>query len=158
MGMDVFGKAPLSSEGEYFRNSVWWWHPLAEYITAMHLDIAAGCTEWHTNSGDGLDAEGSAALAEALTDDLDRGIVTLYEAERSVQIAALPRQTCNICAGTGTRSDALGVELGFAARGWCNGCDGIGDCEAWEASYVFDAANVAEFAKFARASGGFEIC
>lgn len=158
MGMDIFGKAPVSSEGEYFRNSVWWWHPLAEYITHSHPDLAAACTLWHTNDGDGLDAEGAAALADALAEDLDNGAVALYEAERSVQIASLPRETCRLCDGTGTRSDAIGIEMGFAARGWCNGCDGIGDREPWEASYVFEVANVAEFAKFARASGGFEIC
>ena len=100
----------------------------------------------------------AAALADALTEDLNNGAVALYEAERSVQIAALPRETCQLCAGTGTRSDDIGVQMGFTARGWCNGCDGLGDREPWAASYVFDVANVAEFAKFARASGGFEIC
>ncbi len=158
MGMDIYGKAPASTEGEYFRNSVWWWHPLAEYITDSHPDLAAACTLWHTNDGDGLDADDAAALADALTEDLNNGAVALYEAERSVQIAALPRETCQLCAGTGTRSDDIGVQMGFTARGWCNGCDGLGDREPWAASYVFDVANVAEFAKFARASGGFEIC
>lgn len=158
MGMDVFGKAPVSSEGKYFRNSVWWWHPLADYITHSHPDLAAPCELWHSNDGDGLDAEGAVALADALAEDLSSGAVALYEAERIAEIAALPRETCTLCNGTGTRSDAIGIEVGFAERGWCNGCNGIGDREPWAASYVFDPANVAEFATFARASGGFEIC
>jgi hypothetical protein len=29
MGMDVYGKEPKSDKGEYFRNNVWWWRPLA---------------------------------------------------------------------------------------------------------------------------------
>ena len=157
MGMDVFGKSPTAENGKYFRNSVWWWHPLADYITSAHPEIASACTEWHSNSGDGLGADGARALAQALNHDLDSGAVALYEAERQAEIEALPRETCRLCAGTGTRSDAVGVELGFAAQGWCNGCDGVGDCEPWPASYVFDVQNVAGFAQFAEASGGFEI-
>ena len=31
MGMDVYGIAPTSERGEYFRNNVWWWRPLWDY-------------------------------------------------------------------------------------------------------------------------------
>ena len=157
MGMDVFGKAPVSTEGEYFRNSVWWWHPLAEYITDSHPDLAAACTLWHTNDGDGLDAADAVALADALTADLDSGAVALYEAERNVQIASLPRETCRLCAGTGTRSDDIGIEMGFTARRWCNGCDGKGTVQDDRRMYQVALQDVQEFADFVRASGGFEI-
>jgi hypothetical protein len=32
MGFDVYGKSARSEKGEYFRNNVWWWRPLAEYV------------------------------------------------------------------------------------------------------------------------------
>lgn len=158
MGMDVYGKAPTSEEGRYFRNNVWWWRPLAEYIVEKHPAIASGCTRWQSNDGDGLNAEDAVTLADALSADLSCGLVATYEAERTVELAALPRETCTICDGTGTRTDEIGVTLGYAARGTCNGCDGIGDREPWAAAYPFNIENVAEFAKFARASGGFAIC
>ena len=46
---------------------------------------------------------------------------------RDEAIAALPRLTCRFYEGAGTRSDEFGVQLGHAARNWCNGCDGKGD-------------------------------
>ena len=35
MGMDVFGKNPTDEKGAYFRNNVWFWHPLWDYC--LHL-------------------------------------------------------------------------------------------------------------------------
>jgi hypothetical protein len=66
MGFDILGRAPSTKEGEYFRNSVWWWHPLAAYICKIVPDVACQCTHWHTNDGDGLNAECAAALADRL--------------------------------------------------------------------------------------------
>lgn len=70
MGMDVYGKAPTSEVGEYFRNNVWWWRPLADYILKVHPDLASSCAEWHSNSADGLNAAESVTLADALDADL----------------------------------------------------------------------------------------
>ena len=55
MGMDVYGRNPTTKQGEYFRNNVWWWHPLADYCTSVAPDITAQCNSWHHNDGDGLD-------------------------------------------------------------------------------------------------------
>ena len=38
MGMDVIGLKPTSKEGEYFRNNVWWWGPLADYCMEVAPD------------------------------------------------------------------------------------------------------------------------
>jgi hypothetical protein len=65
MGMDVYGRNPTSKEGEYFRNNVWWWRPLAEYCMEVAPEIAARCEGWHYNDGDGLNGLDSGALAEA---------------------------------------------------------------------------------------------
>ena len=39
MGMDVFGIAPSSSEGEYFRASVWSWRPIHELMMELCHDL-----------------------------------------------------------------------------------------------------------------------
>ena len=164
MGMDVYGKNPTAEVGQYFRNSVWGWHPLADYLTAAHPALTAGCTYWHSNDGDGLDDAGALALADALDLDLANGTVALYEAERSVYLAALPMEECWLCSGTGVRTDEIGVQNGLdkprdpvTGRGGCNACSGTGQTEPTERHYPFEVANVAEFARFARHSGGFEI-
>lgn len=79
MGMDVFGQDPTDAKGEYFRNNVWWWRPLAAYIEETHPEIAAHCTHWHSNDGDGLNAEQSKSLAEKLRQDIISGRVSNYK-------------------------------------------------------------------------------
>ena len=61
MGFDIFGVNPTTEEGKYFRNTVWWWHPLAGYILDVApKEIISKCTYWNSNDGDGLDAANAA--------------------------------------------------------------------------------------------------
>ena len=73
MGMDINGRNPTGKCGEYFRNNVWCWPPLANYCNMIAPDICAPCRYWHTNDGDGLDAAGAVALAKALQKEIDAG-------------------------------------------------------------------------------------
>ena len=75
MGMDVIGVNPTNDRGSYFRNNVWWWRPLADFICNNYGEIASACENWHSNDGDGLDAEMSKSLAQSLTADLGNGKV-----------------------------------------------------------------------------------
>ena len=50
MGMDMYGRKPTGERGEYFRNNVWWWHPLADYCIMIAPDICAPCKYWHTTT------------------------------------------------------------------------------------------------------------
>ena len=68
MGMDVYGKNPENESGEYFRNNVWWWRPLAEYVCSIAPDITKHCEYWQTNDGDGLNEAHSIQLAEKIKD------------------------------------------------------------------------------------------
>ena len=71
--MDVYGKNPANTTGEYFRRNVWGWHPLWQYCENLHPEIAELVVEGHSNSGDGLDAENSVALAKLLRLDVADG-------------------------------------------------------------------------------------
>ena len=171
MGMDVYGLDPSSEAGEYFRNNVWWWRPLADYImknAPEHLVVQ--CTHWHSNDGDGLDAEAAVELADWLDDQVASGLADEYEKEYKAIIAAIPKETCSYCGGTGIRKDEVGHKMGMPFRviheeghprkgqkGWCNGCNGLGKHDSFDASYPFSVENVVEFSKFCRDSGGFEI-
>ena len=57
MGMDVIGKNPKNETGEYFRNNVWGWGPLATYVCQVAPEITAKCKYWQSNDGDGLNGE-----------------------------------------------------------------------------------------------------
>lgn len=171
MGMDVIGVKPKNKKGEYFRNNVWWWRPLATFICDTYPDIADKCEHWGSNDGDGLDGKTSLELSKRIREDLANGTVAEFEREYNEWRASLPRENCSHCDATGIRQDKVGRENGMPDKelspevkiltgrefGWCNGCDGVGTTENWNAGYPFSQENVAEFADFLEACGGFQI-
>ena len=80
MGMDVYGRKPTGKHGQYFRGQWAAWHDLARYCNMIAPDICAPCKLWHYNDGDGLDALGAAALADALRTEVVAGRAAVYAA------------------------------------------------------------------------------
>jgi hypothetical protein len=174
MGMDVYGKSPVTERGEYFRNNVWWWRPLWSYCCEVAFDIISQdvAEAGQYNDGQGLNGVQAKALGEKLFIELWEGRTAQYAKDYMASIADLPREPCNWCNSTGIRSDEIGIEHGWPNKelepevqiltgrthGSCNGCAGIGTVENWAASYPFSIDNVANFATFCIESGGFEIC
>lgn len=64
MGMDVYGKNPLTKDGEYFRASVWSWFPLLDLCEK----VGANTEGWQYNDGRGLTSQES---CNELADRLD---------------------------------------------------------------------------------------
>jgi hypothetical protein len=172
MGMDVYGVKPKNEKGEYFRNNVWWWRPLADFICNNYDDIASGCESWHSNDGDGLDGALAESLAWSIKEDIANGKVGDYEKQYNEWRSSLPREACNLCECTGIRTDTIAMEHGMSSKelspeiqaltgrthGWCNACNGVGTKESWLSYYPFEAENVARFAEFLENCGGFRIC
>jgi len=148
LGMDLCGKQPNNETGEYFRNNVWWWRPLADYcceIAPQYNGIS-----WHSNDGDGLSAEDSVKLADILQALINDGSTARYEQKRKEMLDAMPDESCDLCDGTGTRNDAI-------VRGECNTCAGTGAVRPFDTYYPFSVDNVQLFVNFLRDCGGFEI-
>lgn len=172
MGMDVYGKAPANETGEYFRRSVWGWHPLAESCNDLEPEICGKCQRWHDNGGDGLGKRASQKLAQALKSKIADGSVAAYIGAREASLAALSDQPCAFCSGTGSDPKPLAqnsgqrVEVLFMSllneatseKGVCGVCDGTGNARPIENRYHVDVEDVAEFAAFLEVCGGFEIC
>jgi hypothetical protein len=161
MGMDVYGKAPAEEVGEYFRRSVWGWHPLWTYVEDLHADLAVKVQYGHTNDGDGLEAGDAAELARRLRHDVETGRVAAYVGQRNAELAALPDEKCNLCDETGARTDEVGRQYGYDKPNGCNGCKNSpappGYKRPFATWYRLEIEDVAEFAEFLQASGGFEI-
>lgn len=81
MGMDVYGKEPISKVGEYFRRNAWGWRPLATLCCTLCPKETESCRYWQSNDGDGLDAIGARALADALQDKVNQGALARGWAE-----------------------------------------------------------------------------
>ncbi len=171
MGMDLYGRKPLNEKGEYFRNNVWYWRPLANFIIDHYPDIAKKCKSWQTNDGFGLGITDTKKLIAALEKDLELGLIKIHEDKFNEVRSEIPLEVCDICKGSGIRTDKLGEELGFSnkkldkaeavkfgrEKGWCNGCNGRGKTEKCESFYQFTTENVEEFVEFLRYSGSFKI-
>ena len=170
MGMDVYGKKPAGECGEYFRNNVWWWHPLADYCNMIAPDLCAPCEGWHYNDGYGLEAAGAVALAEALQKEIDAGRTEAFARRYASALLRMPDEPCRPCAGTGTRkfvphSDeilpwdetSLPAMDDLKEGGECMHCQGTGYVRPLDSNCSFLTANVANFIAFLRESGGFVI-
>lgn len=159
MGMDVYGKNPTKEVGEYFRASVWGWHPLWGYVQDRFSYIADEVQYGHSNDGDGLDNAKSKQLAALLRADIADGTAARYIQERMDAIAALPMRECYCCNGTGTRTDwPDGITDDWIDQcNGCNGCQGTGKLAPIEANYGLDIETIQRFADFLDECGGFEI-
>ena len=157
MGMDVYG----TREDTYFRNNVWWWRPLWNYVNETcdlsDEDFNMGLE----NNGHFISKKKSDEISKILFEEVKSKRTHAYMLSRNKRLKSLPLVDCIFCNGTGTRTDIN--EKGND----CNGCntghhkeDGLplGKVKSRETHYVFDVNNVKKFAKFCKESDGFEIC
>jgi len=144
MGMDVYGKKPKNEKGKYFRNNVWWWHPLWEYVEYAFPDIAEKVPYAHSNDGDGLGARDAKILALKLRKNLKDGKVAEYALERQqiLDTAKLEHEEAQK-----QKAISEGKSL-----------DNFKPDHFWAESYFFSEENVIKFTEFLENCGGFEIC
>jgi hypothetical protein len=139
--------------GTYFRNNVWWWRPLWEYIIEISGDLLTPEQRQggYENSCIQIPGNITRAIARRLSHEISSGNHKRYETEYREAINNLELEDCEHCNATGEREWQDGPRE-------CNACSGEGQRESWEASYPFDAENVENFRIFLEQSGGIEIC
>lgn len=155
MGMDVIGRFPISERGQYFRNNVWWWHPLWHYCMSVAPDIIPRDNLGHSNDGWGLPDRKARKLADRLAAALASGETEQYAKDYATYLEQLPDESCTICGGTGHRAVPPNIGPGLLS---CNGCNETGRVPSFEKHYPFSVENVREFEAFLRDCGGFRIC
>lgn len=141
--MDVFGKKPHSKRGEYFRNNVWWWHPLWDYCCEVDPELVDKVPEAHSNSGDGLNAFDARQLAFKLTEEIESGRTEKYVTAYYEHIKKLPKEKCIVITEDHTN---------------CHLCSGTKLIEPFQLHYHINVENVQEFKDFLMDCGGFSIC
>jgi tRNA(Phe) wybutosine-synthesizing methylase Tyw3 len=69
MGFDLYGRAPTSDAGKYFRNNIWWWRPLKVVIHLTCEDILTDedLRELGFNDGHVYSAAKAEAIASRLS-------------------------------------------------------------------------------------------
>lgn len=150
MGFDIYGVSPKSEKGTYFRNSDWWWKPLATFILES-CDVPEEEAElWYYNDGQMVSAQTATHIADRLDMLLKSGEVKEYQQERNEWIESLPDEECDWCNGTGHRND-------LNMNQTCSRCQGKGIARPYITVYPFSVENVQNFMEFCRESGGFHI-
>ena len=149
---DALTKFELDHPGYYFRNNVWWWRPLWEYICDVcgHLldddDFNAG----QYNDGHLIPQDTAFKIGIKLRDCVRSGKTEDYAIRRRSLLDSMPKVKCTHCQGTGIRNDEY-------VQGICNACSGLKAVKHSKTNYMFDVENVNQFAEFAMQSGGFRI-
>ena len=140
------------NKGIYFRNNVWSWRPLWDYVCQACDDVLTeeDCTSGHHNDGHLITEAQCEVIARRLKFALDNGLVKEYMDNRQTRLDSLPLETCKHCEGSGQRDDEH-------VQGECNGCEGVGEIKSYDTHYPFSVENVEEFTSFVIGSGGFRI-
>lgn len=150
MGFDISGLKASSKRGEYFRNNVWWWRPLADYVLDNVALPAEETENWGTNDGQEVSEESAIKIADTLDELIKSGKTAEYAKKYKAELDSMPLQECTFCKGTGKRNDEH-------VKGECNACSGEGKVKPFSTNYPFNVENVQDFADFCRDSGGFQI-
>ena len=153
-----------ANPGIYFRNNVWWWRPLWNYVCDICDDILSpkDMEKGGWNNAARISKTKAKKIATRILMENKSGNLDKYAQKYKTDIEALDKETCTICDGVGMRTPPLLDMEGNATDQdtlqKCNGCEGTGKRESWAASYPFSVDNALRFAQFAKESGGFQIC
>ena len=142
-----------NNPGVYFRNNVWWWRPLWDYVYEV-CDSVLTEEDYHSgqsNEGHTIDENKCVRMALLLNVELSTDKTQEYTDTYRKTMDDMPKEKCDLCDGTGTRNNSN-------REGECNGCNGNGIRSSWVTNYPFDVENVREFVAFLKECGGFQIC
>jgi len=152
--------------GVYFRNNVWWWRPLWQFIGYTCSDILTDKDreKGEYNDGHVISKTKAKRIAARIRKLHKKGRIIAFDAERTQFLNDLPLEECNLCDGTGFRKPAPKAGAGDIKCNVCNTKSSkengipVGKKKQWQAEYPFDVDNVLRFAEFCEQSGGFDIC
>ena len=83
--------------GHYFRNNVWWWRPLWDYVYQVNDDIltAADHEHGHFNDGHEITEEQCEVICKRLTEALDNGEAEEYKNKFDAYVKSLEKDAMN---------------------------------------------------------------
>ena len=93
--MDVYGIKPKTKTGEYFRNNIWFWHPLWDYCCYVDNSLVEKVPSAHSNQGDGLNASDSRQLGLKLLQTIQDGSAELYVKTYYEHLESLEKDPCH---------------------------------------------------------------
>ena len=157
------------NKGVYFRNNVWWWRRLADYILEHTKCVdEKDFDRWQENGGHEVDAETAEQIANQLEHLIKSGHAEQYkqEIEKERQeakehnekvekmLSELRLEVAKIVGEDKVETLAPRDYPKPLNEKWRE----ITNQKDYRDNYPFEIDNVKEFIEFARNSGGFRIC
>jgi len=167
MGFDLYSLGKHKSEkGEYFRNNVWWWRRLAQFV-CEHTGVIEekDKPEWQSNGGHEVNEEQAKQIAKQLKALIDNGTVAkgIKECEEDMKKAEENNvQVDKLHSMLRKKVEAETGKVNLAPADYPKD-----DHDTWSwiqakydygSSYPFTLENVKEFIEFCEESNGFRIC
>ena len=127
---EALDKFESDNPGYYFRNNVWWWRPLWNYVCNVCESVMTDEDRQRGEYNEGYEysAELTAKMVELLEADIAVNGHHLYQKNHIAEQNKAKQE-----------EDKTGEQ-------------------AWICSYPFDPENVEDFVKFIKHSGGFMVC
>jgi len=138
MGMHVYGMKPSGERGRYFRNTVWYWSPLWEYVCRVCPDILTphDMIRGEYNANHKISAKKATAIGNRLEEMIRTGKAQTYARHYRGDKQISPNDSAAL----------VNVKKVLEAVG--------GKPEKPH----FTVRNLRDFTRFCITSGGFEIC
>lgn len=161
--IDIYEEAVV---GSYFRNNVWWWRPLWEYVCFSCNDILTGkdMEQGQYNSGHRISATKAKRISIRLSKLLANGTIDTHDREMRLSYEKSKAMNKEVEKERNTLKAKVKKEIGSDIvpanypekyrKEW----DKIQSREDWNGHYPFNKENIICFAEFCEGSGGFEIC
>ena len=159
-------KFESENKGFYFRNNVWWWRPLAQYIIEQTKVITdqKKIEGFSYNDGIEISKEEAVQIAKQLKHLIKTGHTKKYEEDYMLAYKKAELHNKKVQKELESFQKAMDKKHGkdIAPAEYPKE-----DYEKWNAIYLkkdfnggypFSERNVKEFAEFAEQSGGFQIC
>ena len=152
--------------GSYFRNNVWWWRPLWQFVTMICDDILTekDVSEGGFNGGHKISKTKSKRIAARIRKADKEGVIDTFQSVHDERRAEATKVNKKIAVSkvklkkkvkANGHGDIAPIEYPEPYRTeW----EALQDSEQWAGHYPFDGDNVRQFGKFCDNSGGFEIC
>ena len=152
--------------GAYFRNNVWFWRPLWQFVVETCEDYMTvdEIDSGNSNSGHRISEETALYIAKQLSEKIADGTVDKREREWELRRAKAKAHNKEVRAEMDNISkeckDKHGSDLVPAnyPEPYNTQWQEAYSKEDWDASYPFSKENIKDFATFCMQSGGFEIC
>ena len=152
--------------GDYFRNNVWWWRPLASYVIQFTGCIDESDEEyWGENGGHEVDDQTAKQIHNQLKVLIESGHTKKYEDDYEKERLKAEKHNDKVekelqkfCKSVENKLGKTNVAPMNFPKADKDKWDKIYNKKIFSASYPFSVENVKEFAEFCRFSGGFKIC